>query len=404
MVEIPKWMNGKVNDVSIDGMAKELDSIIFIGSENWECLILSILSPYAPPIVINGIEQRPNLHVNMVGEISTAKSSILKIIRKIAPKFVLVTKSTQASFEGISKPKEIQAGIIEKSGEGCLLIPEFKEALSKFQLLREAMDCDIVEITKRGITKSVKVNTTFIVASNPKDDFFRDSGTMRDEIPFAEGVLSRFDFLIPLVSDPKKVESIIGKMDLFGYGKKIDLEKYAVTLKSLSIAMKLVRRITITEEQEKMIKDAFLKHNIKMGKRPLVIPRDIETISRIINVIVSANFFNRKMIERGVYLADNKDILKAIEIWDNLIFARKQLYEMRDNKEVKSTSDLILEEITKSGEISTKELRDKIVGVCSDATMYRVLERLKYDGRIKHIGKSSENAKLVIVDGSQESS
>jgi DNA replicative helicase MCM subunit Mcm2 (Cdc46/Mcm family) len=325
---------------------------------------------------------------------------ILKVIRKIAPKYTLVTKATQASFEGISKPKEIQSGIIENCVDGDLLIPEFREALSKFQLLREAMDCDVIKISKRGITKEIKVNTTFIVASNPKDDFFRDSGTMRDEIPFAEGVLSRFDFLIPLVSDIKKVEDIIEKMDLFGYGANIDLDKYAGTLKVLSLAMKQVHRVTITEPQEKMIKDAFLKHNIKMGKRPLVIPRDIETISRIINMLVTTNFTKRKMVAIHVYQANDSDITKAIDIWDNLIFARKQLYELRDTKEIKTTTELILELISKTEEISTRELRDKVVAlnICSEASLYRNIERLIRIGKIKYKGKSTENAKIEILE------
>jgi hypothetical protein len=229
---------------------------------------------------------------------------------------------------------------------------------------------------------------------------------MRDEIPFAEGVLSRFDFLIPLVSDTKKVEDIIEKMDLFGYGAKVDLDKYAGILKVLSLAMKQVHRVTITESQEKMIKDAFLKHNIKMGKRPLVIPRDIETISRIINMLVTTNFTKREMVELHVYQANDKDITKAIDIWDNLIYSRKQLYELRDTKEIKTTTELILELISKTEDISTRELRDKVVAlnICSEASLYRNIERLIRSGVIKHLDKSSENAKLAIVDGEKDSS
>jgi predicted HTH transcriptional regulator len=106
------------------------------------------------------------------------------------------------------------------------------------------------------------------------------------------------------------------------------------------------------------------------------------------------------MVALHVYQANDSDITKAIDIWDNLIYSRKQLYELRDTKEIKTTTELILELISKTEEISTRELRDKVVAlnICSEASLYRNIERLIRIGKIKYKGKSTENAKIEILE------
>jgi len=382
----------------LEELAEVLDNVVFIGAETWEYILLSVLSVDCPPVLINGIEQRSNLHTNMVGEISTAKTTVLKVLRKIVPKFVMVTKSTEASFEGISKAKEIEQGVIEKATGGILLVPEFRRALSKFQLLREAMDCDWIDLTKRGINKNFKVNTSFIVGSNPKDDFFTNAGVLRDEIPFEEGILSRFDIIIPFITDVERNADLIGRMNMFGTpNDEIDFNKIKLILQILGEGMRMVKRVIITPAQELRLKDAYLRNNIMIGtKRPLVILRDLETLGRFVNVITATQFYAREE-DNGIFDATDEDVDKAISLWENLIFMRKQLYDFTETKHIKSIQESIIELVHLEGEITTKELRELIIreGICSQQTLYTKLDRMERDGLVKIVEKRTERATVI---------
>jgi len=66
---------------------------------------------------------------------------------------------------------------------------------------------------------SVMINPrseSFIVAGNPVKDFFPVIGAIRDSIPFEEGIMSRFDFVLPFIMNEQKNKEIVGRMHLFG--------------------------------------------------------------------------------------------------------------------------------------------------------------------------------------------
>jgi len=387
---------------TVESIADTLSNVVFVPREIWEYVLYSVLSTNSPDIIINGIPQRGNLHTNFIGEISTAKSTILRVLKMIAPRWLAVTKSTEASFEGISKAKEIAQGIVESANGGILIVPEFRTAISKFQLLRETMDCDFITIYKRGIEKTIKVNTSFIAASNPKNDFFPESGKFRDEIPFEEGVLSRFDFLIPLITDQEKNKKIVGQLSLFG-GEvdRSEFDDMKEILRILGEGMSMVSSIRISKDQETILKNAYLKHNKKLGNRTLVILRDLETLARMVNVIVASNFFNRSEVEQGIYQAEDVDITKAIYLWDNLIYLRKQLYQNRSDKMILSTTEKIYQVIAESekGMITMLQLQHTLTdaGICSRASMYRYIKTLESRGAIKYIDKDTEKATIKVV-------
>ena len=385
-------------ETDLQKMAKRLNDVVYIGVESWECILLSVLSVSAPDIMINGVMQRGNCHTNMVGEISTAKSKILNVLKRVAPKWINVTKSTEASFEGVSKATEIQAGLIERAKDGIFLIPEFKRSISKFQLLREAMDCDIIDLSKRGITRAFKVNTSFIVASNPVKDFFPVMGKMRDAIPFEEGVMSRFDFVLPFLSTDEKNREILQKLTLFGGEvKDEEFDSMKIALRTLTEGMKIVQGVIITSEQEKMLKDTYLSNNEKIngGFRPLVILRDLETLCRLVNVIVATNFYNRIPSKRkGYFEALNVDVEKAIDLWENLLFLRKQMYTVRNDKNLKFADEAILHVVMAYGEINSTKLYEEMINLDlakSERSCMRRIKRLVEENILKMERKREED-------------
>ena len=375
----------------IEQLASELDRIVILGRETWELILYAVMSPYAPPININNIMERPNLHFLFVGDVSTAKSKVDKIVERISPKALRISKSTEASFEGVAKQETIEKGIIDYANFGVLIIPEFSKVFERFEILREVMDCDRITIVKGGIHKELPVNITFFAGCNPTDDFFQDEINLRDQIAFKDGVLSRIDILIPLMATAERNELLLEEIDIFGTEQpKITLEDIQERLKTLSTGMiKLVTNVVLTEEQKQLIKQAFLSHNEKLKNRPLLVLRDLETLCRLVNVITATNFPRREKTDGGVIKAKGQDIQKAVELWEEIIAQRKILYTSK-RRLIFSFKEKIMMEIARNGnEIRQSELKNRIVleGLCSGRTIERKINELLSEGRIIKIGQ-----------------
>jgi len=178
-------------------IALALDRIVIFGPRNWELTLYCLMSPHAPRILINNLDYRANLHEMLAGDISTAKSTIHKIAKLIAPKMMVVDETTKASFEGVAPTRsgdEIEEGILDHAMDGVMIVEEYTNNFARMPLMRRAMDCEYIEIHKKGSSKGIHVNTTLLAACNPRGDFFREEvdGNFREQIVFKEGILSRY--------------------------------------------------------------------------------------------------------------------------------------------------------------------------------------------------------------------
>lgn len=375
----------------IEQLAVELNQIVILGREAWELILYAIMSPYAPAININNLLERPNLHFLFVGDVSTAKSKVDKIVERISPKALKISKSTEASFEGVAKQETIERGIIDYANFGVLIIPEFSKVFEKFEILREVMDCDRITIVKGGVTKELPVNITFFAGCNPRADFFQNEISLRDQIAFKDGVLSRIDILMPLIATKEKNELLLEQIDIFGTKQpKLTLEDIHERLKTLSTGMiKLATNIILTEEQKRLIKQTFLSHNQKLKHRPLLVLRDLDTLCRLVNVITATNFPKREHTDGGIIKAKNEDIAKAIELWEEIIAHRKTLYTSK-HRLIFTLKDKIMMEILRRGNnVRQAELKKDLVaeGLCSERTIETKINQLATEGKIIKIGK-----------------
>lgn len=425
--ELAKIQRAKKTDV--EKIAQQLDEMIIFGTSNWELMIYSWLSPFAPRLMIGStdskmaLDYRSNLHCMLSGDISTAKSKILKLGKMLSPHSVTVDKTTEAEFEGAAPTKQgerIQEGLLDTANNGLIIIEEFEQAFSRLPLLRRAMDCERIQLFKKGAAKEIDVNTTLIAACNPKDDFFQEEVDLRKQIPFKEGILSRFDILVPLTATQVKNEIILPKLKLMGkhqhHGEDRALIRIRETLETLSKGMSAtVTRVVLSDEQEQKIKQAFLDQNNRdrnqrgiIKGRPLVLLRDLETLARLVNVIATVNFTSRE-IEDGVLYADDKDVDKAIQLWENLINLRVQLYAEQDRHIESIGQEIILyiHSIEKSMEnkgvndpsVPISEVKEYIVSqrkLCGQTTFYKEINAQVEQGKLIQIGQRNKKLKVVI--------
>jgi len=386
-------MGGGENEkMIIENITQKLNRSITIGEENWELLICSLMSAYAPKIPINGLEKRSSIHTIFCGDISSAKTSALHLLAEISPKYVWIDDSTKASFVGIATKNGIQPGIIDMCKSGAMFIPEYAKV--KIPYLRQFLDNDTITISKWGFVKAIKPKTVMMVAINPKGDWFLNSKNLRLQINQSEGDLSRFDIMLPTIVNTSLNEKIIDKMSFFSSDKNFDLGGIKSELRNIKWIMDKIKRVVLAEKQKNRLRDTFKLHNKNLrGKRPvLLIPRDFETLLRLVNTVVCLNVSRREnKNERGglTVRAEDVDIDKSITLWESIINKREIIYTSANRNLINSDLKERLYEIISGRDkwkVSELERTIEEYKIMSRATFYRKLKELISEDRLKKIG------------------
>jgi len=132
-----------------------------------------------------------------------------------------------------------------------------------------------------------------------------------------------------------------------------------------------------------------------------VILRDLESLARLVNAIATVNFSRRK-VEKGILHADDEDIDKAIQLWENLLAFRIQLYA-RSSRNLKTVGDEILAYIALIGGseswVPMQPVLNELVGIrrlIGQSTFYKEMNTLMEEGRVIVSGKRDRKLKLVI--------
>ena len=382
----------EVRKTPIGEIASQLNEIVFLGTDIWEMIVYALLSPHSPKILIDSLPTRNAIHLMMAGDISTAKSKTLKLCELVSPKATRRNKFTEASLEGVANKEKIEEGLIDKANNGVLIVPEFDKIIKEFGLLRDVLDNDRITIEKGGHEKECDINIPFLTGINPKTDFFVTEVVLREQIGFSEGLLSRFDLLIPIISTRDRNEYIIKKQNIFGdTPSKVNLSKVRQVLVDLSRGMVNIEKVFLNDEQKSMLKNAWIRHNKELDYRPLILPRDMETLCRLVNVIVMSNFHKRK-VENKICFADNEDVEKATDLWETLIDLKSQLYTSMRRTILTVKDKILMEILSQSRETGFATIEGLIQGVvenptakkclCSRATLYRKLDDLVLDRKI----------------------
>ncbi len=393
--------------------AQLLNQIVIVGEAIWELTLYATMSPYAPRVLINNLDYRANIHEMLAGDISTAKSKIHKILKVIGPKVVPLDETTKPTFEGVAPTRtgdDIEEGVLDWAKDGIIIVEEFTRRHAGMPLFRRGMDCEDYAVYKKGSKKIRDVNSTWICACNPNEDFFQTEMEFRRQIPFKEGVLSRFDVLIPLTATQDKNDLIVDQMDLFGTKTdEIDFDAIKEQLVTLSAGMRDIKQVALKEEQKQMLRNVFKEHNDRDRKqrllknRPLVILRDLETLARFVNIIATVNFPRRKISRRGVLWAEDEDIEKAIQLWENLLQFRVQLYTRAGDRNLRTVSDEICLFMWRSEgqyrEIPIQDVYNEIVllrRLVGQTTFYKEIKNLVETGRLAQFGQRDRKLKLII--------
>ncbi|MDD5416720.1 MAG: minichromosome maintenance protein MCM [Candidatus Aenigmarchaeota archaeon] len=163
----------------------------------------------------DGVRIRGDIHVLLLGDPSTAKSQILKLISRVMPRGKYVSgKGTSAAglTATVVKDEEITGGWVLEAGamilanKSLISIDEFdKIAKEDMVALHEAMSVQTISIAKASIIATLPAQVAVLAGANPKLSRFDQFKGIAQQIDIPETILSRFDLKFVLKDIPDKV-------------------------------------------------------------------------------------------------------------------------------------------------------------------------------------------------------
>lgn len=157
---------------------------------------------------------RGDIHVLLIGDPSTGKSQILKLISSIIPrgKYVGGRGATAAGLTAtVVKDEEfgggwmLEAGAMVLANKGILAVDEFDKMTKEDQVaMHEGLEQQQISIAKASIIATLPAQVSVLAGANPKYFRFDPYRPLVEQIEIPDTLLSRFDLKFALRDIPNK--------------------------------------------------------------------------------------------------------------------------------------------------------------------------------------------------------
>ena len=158
-----------------------------------------------------GDADRGSIHILMLGDPGTAKSSLLRAASELSPRSAFASgkgSSAAGLTAGINADDfghqrySLEAGVMVEANEGLACIDELDKVDEEVRSsLHTALEQQIVEVSKI-IQASMPARTSLLAAGNPKWGRFDEYEPLGDQITLGAALLSRFDLLFMIRDNP----------------------------------------------------------------------------------------------------------------------------------------------------------------------------------------------------------
>jgi len=241
---------------------------------------------------------RGDIHILLVGDPSTAKSVLMKVVSGLIPrgKYVSGKGVTGAGLTAtVVKDEEflggwvLEAGALVMCNRSLLAIDEFEKIEKTDQVaLHEAMEQNTISIAKANIVATLPAQTAILGGGNPKLGRFDPYMPIREQIDVPETLLSRFDLKFALRDRPgaeidRKVADHILKARHYGEEEIIPAIPSDLLKKYIAYARKNCHPKLLREAGE-LIKEFFvgLRERVASEEAPVPITlRQYEALIRL---------------------------------------------------------------------------------------------------------------------------
>lgn len=161
----------------------------------------------------DGTKVKGDIHILIVGDPGSAKSTILSYISKYAPRarYVAGKGTTGAGITATVVKDEflrgwaLEAGALVLANKGFLLLDEMdKMAPEDTSALHEGMAQQQITIAKANIQATLRCETSVLAAANPKFGRFDPYQPIASQIAMPPTLINRFDLIFPVRDIPNK--------------------------------------------------------------------------------------------------------------------------------------------------------------------------------------------------------
>ncbi len=247
----------------------------------------------------DGTKTRGDMHVLLVGDPGTSKSTLINSVSKIAPKS-RIASGKSASGPGLTavvvrdeflRGWALEAGAMVLANGGYLFIDELdKMSKEDRDALHEGLEQQRISIAKANIQAVLRCETTVLAAANPRLGRFDPYTPLAAQIDLPSTLINRFDLIFPIRDLPnKEMDSKIAEhvLSLHKDPKKIiSVIKPELLKKYISYARKSIQP-QLTEDAIEEIKNFYveLRNSTQQGDqaiRPIPISaRQLEALVRL---------------------------------------------------------------------------------------------------------------------------
>ena len=167
----------------------------------------------------DGVSKRGSIHVLLVGDPGTVKSTMLSACKHVAP-ICASASGRGASVAGIAAGMDkttltnsgegwvVRAGSLVRANRGIMILDEFDKLNDDVQgCLHTPMEQGLVEMSKMGgVNAKLSCRTSVLGSMNPKQGRFDSEKGFVGQIHIDSALLSRFDLVFAIVDQPDVVE------------------------------------------------------------------------------------------------------------------------------------------------------------------------------------------------------
>ncbi len=280
-----------------DLLVASLAPSIYGMTEIKESIIMQLFGG-VPRKMSDGTSIRGDIHILLVGDPSSGKSQLLKLVPDIVPRgrYVSGKGVTGAGLTAtVTKDEQfmggwvLEAGALVLSNKGLLSIDEFEKMSSDDQVaMHEALEQGSISIAKASIVATLPAKTSVLAGGNPKFSRFDPYLPISKQITIPETLLSRFDLKFALrdlpdsEQDKKIVDHILGSRE-----KDYEASKPKLNADFIRKYIAYAREHCmpeLTPEAGKFLRNFYIKTRKKAEKENMAIPitlRQFEAMIRI---------------------------------------------------------------------------------------------------------------------------
>ncbi|MDP2637037.1 MAG: minichromosome maintenance protein MCM, partial [bacterium] len=190
----------------LDKIVKSVAPSIYGYPKMKEAIVLQLFGGTPNKVLPDGKHIRADLHIILIGDPGTAKSTLMRYVGELAPKSIFVSgeSSSSAGLTAAAEKDELggwtlKAGALVLASGGIVLIDEF-DKMNKEDMgsMHTALEQQTLNVAKAGIVAEFKTKTSVLAAANPKLGRFDPNQPVFSQFDIKPPLLSRFDLIFTI--------------------------------------------------------------------------------------------------------------------------------------------------------------------------------------------------------------